>query len=115
MITQNKRKDDEMTIWLAVGGIFTLFMLGIDIWYSSIHAMSLIAGIGVRFLHAILAFLWIVVMVKFTDPNYDYLRKWVLYLAVIISLIVGIHHASVREDKQVLIDSHENALKDSIK
>lgn len=114
-MTTRKRKDDEMLIWLIVGGIFTLFLIGIDIWYSSYSQMALMGRTALYIAHAFLAGLWAIAMKKFDDPNYEVVRKYIVYVAVIISLTIGIHHALNVEDKQVLIDSHENATKDSAK
>lgn len=107
----NKKRDDEKATWLIVGILFTAFLLGIDIFYSSFGLMATAAKWGLGIAHVGILLLWVVVMVKFTDPNFDYLRKWLVWLCVILSLIIGIHHAIAREDEQVIIDAHENSLK----
>lgn len=106
-----KTKDDELLVWVIVGGIFTIFLLIIDFFYSSINEMALIARIGIWVGHAILSFLWVISIAKWKDPNYEIIRKLVVYTAVILGLIIGIHHALSVEDKQVIIDSTENAPK----
>jgi len=110
-MTATKQKDDELLIWVIVGSIFTIFLLVIDFFYSSVGGMALVAKICIGIGHAILAYLWVVSLANWKDPNYDVIRKCVVYVAVILALIVGIHHATSREDKQVIIDSHENAAK----
>lgn len=105
------RKDDEKKIWLIVGVLFTGFLIGIDIGYSSFGEMAKILLGIISFLHLIVVALWVLVMTKFTDPNYDGARKLLVWICVVITLIVGIHHATSIEDKQVIIDSHENANK----
>lgn len=106
MTIQNRKKDDELLIWLIVGFIFTGTLIGVDIWYSSFHEMAKLYGWAVLFLHFILLAGWIGTLVKFYDPNYDWLRKFVCVLSIILVLMVGIHHATIVEDKQVIIDSH---------
>jgi hypothetical protein len=107
----NKMKDDEKRNWLIIGILFTGFLLAIDICYSSFGLMAGIAKVLLGIAHAVLAILWVTVMAKFKDPNFDFIRKYVVYLSVTLALIIGIHHAVAREDKQVIIDSHENSLK----
>jgi disulfide bond formation protein DsbB len=106
-----KKRDDEKAQWLIVGILFTGFLLVIDIFYSSFGEMAGIAKVLLGIAHAALAVMWIAVMVKFNDPKYDIVRKYVVGLSVVLSLIIGIHHAVVKENKQVLIDSHENSLR----
>lgn len=110
-----KKRDDEKLIWLIVGGIFTVALIGIDLGYSSYPEMATALKWLLYIGHAALAFLWLLVMVNFKDPNFDYLRKYTLYVAIGLILIVGIHHATSVEDKQVIIDSRENATKDTLK
>jgi hypothetical protein len=110
-MANNKMKDDEKRNWLIIGILFTGFLLAVDICYSSFGQMAVIAKVLLGIAHAVLAILWVIVMAKFTDPNFDFCRKYVVYLSVTLSIIIGIHHATVREDKQVLIDAHENSLK----
>lgn len=107
----NKKRDDEKGHWLAVGILFTVFLFVIDIWYSSYGQMAGIAKVLLILAHIVLGGLWFVVMAKFNDPVYDVVRKFIVGLSVILSLIVGIHHASSKEDKQVIIDANENKLK----
>lgn len=105
------RKDNEKLAWLIVGGFFTAGLIAMDIWYSSFSLMpKLLLGV-VAFLHLVLVAVWILIMVKFSDPNYDGYRKPLLWLCVGIMLIVGIHHATAKEDAQIIIDSKENAAK----
>ena len=110
-MANEKNRDDEKASWLIIGILFTGALLAIDIWYSSYSQMALIAKVLLGIAHGALVFMWFIVMIKFNDPVYDVVRKYIVYLCVILALIVGIHHATVREDKQVIIDSHENSLK----
>jgi cell division protein FtsW (lipid II flippase) len=110
-----KRKDDELLILTILAAIFTGFLVYFDFRYSSIGAMALIAQAAVWIGQIGLAALWVLVFGKWQDPNYDNCRRWAFMLSVILVLIVGIHHATTREDNQVIIDSKENAAKDSIK
>lgn len=107
------KQDGELSSWLIVGILFTLTLIGMDIWYSSFAEMGFFKWI-VYGLHCVLGAFIIITFIQFNDPNYDKVRKWVVYLSVVLMLIVGIHHALVREDKQVLIDSKENAEKQRI-
>ena len=106
-----KKRDDEKAQWLIVGILFTVTLLGIDFWYSSYSQMAGVVKVILYIAHTILAVLWLVAMVKFKDPNYEVARKYIVYLAVLLSLIVAIHHATVKEDKHVIIDSRENSLR----
>lgn len=108
---QNKKRDDEKGQWLAVGILFTGFLIAIDIWYSSYGQMADFARWLMYIAHAALGFTWVVAMVQFKDPGYDVIRKYIVFVSVVLSLVVGIHHAVAREDKQVIIDSKENAAK----
>ena len=108
------KQDGELSSWLFVGGLFTLTLIGFDFWYSSFHSMEgFLKGI-VIILHIAIAIGWVVEMIKFNDPNFDELRRWIAWTAIIVVLIVGLQHAFGREDKQVLIDSKANAEKQRI-
>lgn len=105
------KKDGELSSWLIVGGLFTAILIFIDIRYSSFGLMSLWLRIPLFIAHAAVIGLWVAEMMHFNDPNYDLLRRIVVILSVILSLTVGIHHSLAVEDKQVIIDSKENATK----
>lgn len=111
MTTQNKRKDDELEIWAIVGGIFTVFLLIIDFFYSSVNQMAGIARIAIWIGHGLVSFGWIISLAKWKDPAYDDVRKAVVAACVALSFIIAIHHATETEDKQVIIDSQQNAAK----
>lgn len=111
MITTPKRKDDEKKQWLFVGILFTSVLIGMDFKYSSYGQMSDALQWIVVILHAALIIAWSTAMIKFNDPNYEVARKIVVGLCVLLGLVVGIHNATSVEDKQVIIDSRENALK----
>lgn len=104
---QNKKRDDEKGIWLLVGGIFTVFLMIVDFFYSSFDEMAFIAIIGLWIAHIAISGGWIISMAKFKDPNYDFVRKIVVVLSVVTSFIVGMHHAISVEDKQVIEDSNQ--------
>jgi hypothetical protein len=110
-MSNGKHRDDEKAHWLIIGILFTGALLGIDIFYSSFAEMGLIAKILIGVAHGGLVVLWFIAMAKFKDPNYDVYRKYIVGLAIILALIVGIHHASSIEDKQIIIDSKENSLR----
>lgn len=105
------RKDDERKVWLIVGIFFTAGLAAMDIFYSAFGQMSnglqWVAGI----MHVGLMVAWLTAMIKFKDPKYDTARYLVVGLCIILALIVGIHKATSKEDKQVIIDSKENAAK----
>lgn len=108
------KQDGELSSWLIVGGIFTMLLIGFDTWYSSFHSMEGFLKVIVLIIHCAIAVGWVIEMIKFNDPNFEELRRWIVWTAIIGILIVGLQHALGREDKQVLIDSHENVIKDSI-
>lgn len=110
-MTNQKKRDDEKRNWLIVGILFTGLLIGFDFGYSSYSEMAGIAKVLLGIGHGALVFMWFIVMIKFNDPNFDVYRKYVAGLAVALTLIIGIHHAVVKEDKQVLIDSKENSLR----
>lgn len=111
MTTQNKRKDDELEKWAIGGGVFTIFLLIIDFFYSSVNEMALLARICIWIGHALISGGWIISFAKWKDPAFDDVRKVVVYLCIVLSIIIGIHHSTVKEDQQVLIDSKQNAAK----
>lgn len=110
-----KNRDDEKLHWLLTGGIFTVTLIFVDIFYSSISEMATVLRWLAYIAHAALVLLWLLIMVNFKDPNFDYLRKYAFAVAAGLLLLVGIHHATSREDKQVIIDSNEAKVKDTIK
>ena len=113
--TRTKKKDDELLMWTIVGAIFTVMLLFVDFAYSSVNEMGKIARIAIWIGHALLSLLWIITIAKWKDPNYDKTREYTVYLCVVLGLIIGIHHSTVVEDDQVIIDSHENAVKDTLR
>lgn len=113
----DKKRDDEKLFWFIGGGLFTAVLIAVDIWFSSFSLMKsqdnwlyIIVWVG----HAAVLILWSIVLVKFTDPNYDYFRKLTVKLTAAVLIVVALHHAIVGENKRVLIDSEENKRRDSI-
>lgn len=111
MTTQNKRPDDELEIWVIVGAIFTAFLLIIDFAYSSVDEMAKIARYAIWIGHGLVSLGWILSLAKWKDPNWDDIRKGVVGLCATLAIIIAIHHATVKEDIQVQIDSKENSAK----
>ena len=111
MTTTTKKRDDELLTWVIVGIIFTGGLAFMDFAYSSVNEMAFIARAAIWIGHALLSVLWVLSLTQWKNPNFDVTRKGVVALSVILSLIIGIHHATVREDQQVIIDSKENAAK----
>lgn len=109
-----KRRDDEKGQWLFVGILFTGALFAVDLFYSSISEMADLAKVGIWGLHILIAALWVIVMVKFKDPNYDFMRHVLVGLAFIGIFIVALHHATATEDKQVQEDSNK-AKQESLK
>lgn len=108
------KQDGELSSWLIVGGVFTLTLIGIDIGYSSYGSMEEFLKGVIILLHFIIGLGWVIEMIKFNDPNFDWLRHGIVWCSVIGILLVGLQHATSREDKQVLIDSKANADKQRI-
>jgi hypothetical protein len=106
-----KRKDDEFPVLTALAGLFTGLLIWMDFSYSSIGIMPIALQAIVWLGQIGLAAIWVLVFGKWQDPNYDKYRHVAFILAAILILWVGIHHATSREDKQVIIDSKENAAK----
>lgn len=105
-----KKRDDEKAHWLIIGILFSAALLAVDFWYSSFSQMAGIVKVLIILAHCGLGLLWVGAMAKFNDPNFDGLRKVIVWLSVILILIVGIHHATVREDQQVIEDSRAGSL-----
>lgn len=114
-MTIQKKKDTDLLKWVILSALFVLSLSAVDIWYSSFSEMNTAIKCIVVAGHLILSILLIGSFIKFNDPEYDYLKKSVLWCVVLLIIFIGIHHATSREDKQVIIDSHENAIKDSAK
>jgi hypothetical protein len=112
-----KKKDDENLFWFIGGGLFAAVLIVVDIWYSSyallVKEEKLLLGLIV-FAHLLIIGLWIGVLIKFEDPNYDYLRKWCVYLTGATIITVCLHHSLNNENRQVLIDAENNRIRDSI-
>lgn len=104
-----KRKDDELLILTILAVLFTGVLIWMDFGYSSVSLMDHWLQAVIWICQIILAAVWVLVFAKWKDPKYDYFRKIAFYLATALMLWVGIHHATAREDKQVIIDSKENA------
>lgn len=102
---------NEKRSWVIAEIIFLGLFIFISGWYSSYSAMGdwlkALVWIGRIGIAACVVVSW----AKFNDPNYEKYRKATVVLAVVFSLIIGIHHAVAREDNQVQIDSKENAAK----
>jgi hypothetical protein len=96
---------------VLVGAIFTIALLYIDFAYSSVNEMAKIARVGIWIGHGVLSGLWMVSLLQWKNPNYDYVRRVILALAIILSLIIAVHHSLSVENSQILIDSHENSVK----
>lgn len=108
------KQDDELSTWSIVGGLFTLFMLGIDIWYSSYGTMAVGLKWASIIVQALIGVAWVIEMFNYNDPNFEYLRKIICIGCVIVSIVVGVNHAVAREDKQVQVDSNENSNKQKV-
>lgn len=105
---------DEKKMWILVGGIFAATLLCVDIWYSSwdlLMSQDMTIGICAAIVHLIVLCGWAVVLIKFEDPNWDYMRRVTIVATVAAIIIVGLHHAFHLEDQQVIIDSIENSKK----
>jgi hypothetical protein len=87
-----KKKDDELTIWLVVGGIFSLVFLICEVavfinFWKELHWLVIT---GAFILTLALGLAWRIVQVEFKDPNYDYWRKINVAIAVAgIILVMG--------------------------
>lgn len=106
-----KRKDDESLFLAIIEILFLGAFIGIDLFYSSLSLMPTALLVAVWVGKIAMAVCVVVSWVKFKDPNFDKFRVATVVLAVILALTIGIHHATAREDNQVIIDSHENAQK----
>lgn len=106
MTFQPKKRDDEALILAIVELLFIGVFIGVDIWYSSLSLMPLALLVVVWSAKIVMGIFVVLTWVKFNDPNYDKYRKAVVVLAVLLSLTIGIHHAVIKEDQQILEDSN---------
>lgn len=107
----NSKKDGEKLAWVIAEIIFIGLYIFVSGWYSSYSKMA--TGLQVLVWVGRIAMVVCVLTswVKFKNPNFDIYRKATVGIAIVLSLIIGIHHSVNREDTQVIIDSHENSLK----
>jgi len=110
-MNNGKKRDDELLILSIVGFIFIGLLVYLDGWYSSFKEMSTLGRALIIIAHMAVALTWVISFEKWKDPAFDSYRRIALGATIVLSLIVGIHHATVREDNQVIIDSKENAAK----
>jgi|SRR6478735_722426 len=107
----NSKKDGEKLAWIIAEIIFIGLYIFVSGWYSSYSKMTTslqaLVWVGRVGMVACILISWI----KFKNPNFDIYRKVTVGIAIVLSLIIGIHHSVSREDTQVIIDSHENAQK----
>lgn len=102
------KRDNEMVNYIVLLTLFVGTLIGVDIYYSSFEIMSSIFKWSIYGLHSLLVIFIIVSIVNSTDPNFDKVRKWAYAVTFILIFSVGIHHATAREDNQVIINSKEN-------
>lgn len=109
MVTE--RKDGEKLSWVIAEIIFIGVYFFIDGWYTSYPVMPDALKVVVWIGRLALAACVIVTWVNFKNPNYEIYRKFTVAIALILSLVIGVHHASEKDTNQVIIDSKENAAK----
>jgi hypothetical protein len=118
MTTQStKRPDNDKFALIWSIGLFTLTLIAVDIWYSDFHGMFSMwwsKGLWVFSHIAVLAGI-IIVWVEKEDPNFDILRKWVLY-AILPGTIIFVcaFRASFNEDKMMNEDIQKNKIENRI-
>lgn len=105
-----KKKDDELPVLTILAGLFTGVLIWIDCAYSSIGIMAGWLQAVIWLAQIGLAAIWVVVFAKWQDPNYEKYRVVAFLFATALMLTIGIHHAIVKEDEQVIIDSHPTAM-----
>ena len=115
-IGRAQKRDDEFSVLILVNILFTLALIYVDCWYNDWDSMfkmiwpAIFAGI----LHALVIAAWLIVVKEWQDPNFDIMRKWLLALIVATLLMVAGFRAYRNETNQVLIDSRENVVRDSL-
>lgn len=107
-----EKKNDELLTLAVIELLFMGAYIGVSGWYSSLSLMPTGLLVAVWIGRLAMTVCIIVTWLKFKDPNYDKYRWGVVILAAALSLTIGIHHATVKEDKQIIIDSKENASND---
>lgn len=103
-----EKKDGEISAILLGCGIFTLALLIVDFTYANIGAMRGLWLLGAAVFHVFTAALWVVVFNTRKDPNKEFYR-WVLIFVALAALITVIaHRASWVDDKMFNEDVQQN-------
>jgi len=108
-----KKKDDELPFLVIGSAIFTIALICVDIWYSDwntmFHSKDILAMFGpiAVILHLAIISGWIFVISKWKDPNYDYLRKMLIYVIIVTLFIVAGFRVAKNESDAVLDDSNK--------
>jgi len=103
----SKDRNSELSMIVLLGGLLSLVLIGIDIWYSNWGGMWADQPIGslAVLIHLVIVFCWYLTLTRWEDPNFDIARKWLIGLLFAACIGVGLYRAINNEDKQVLKDA----------
>lgn len=106
---RTKGDDGELSSLIVVNGIFTLALLLIDIFYKNIGSL-LSSWLLVPFLilHIGVVVGWVVVIAKRNDPNFDVMRKALLFVLIGALLLLLAHRAGWVSDKMMQEEVDKN-------
>lgn len=94
MENEVKKKDDELLSIFLSCGIFTVVMFIADFTYGNIEALLHSAwSIPFYVLHGLLFVGWVVAIAFYKDPNFDWVRKIIIGLAIAALLLVMGHRS----------------------
>lgn len=91
-MTNERKQDDELPFLIAGNGIFSLAILIVEFTFKHLKEfLGTWYGVVFMVLQIITAALWVIVIVKWKDPNFDYIRKLLcgLLLAALVILLFG--------------------------
>jgi len=104
----NKKRDDELRVFIAVGAIFTIGLLFVDLFYSDFELLFtgayIIAGVGVVLVHFAIVAAWYISIKNWKDPNFDSARKWLFLLLAIGIAAVAASKAAHNENEMMQDD-----------
>jgi hypothetical protein len=102
-----QKRDDEKGQLAIGGGIFTAVLIVVDLLFAGPIFGTILFSTLFIIVHGILGICWVVAISKFNDPNYDYWRKWAIYVAIAgLALVLG-YLAYENEMGAVIDDSNK--------
>ncbi len=114
-----KRKDDELPFLVIGSAIFTIALIFVDIRYSDWNTMFHTSGIAAILgpiaviLHLAILSGWVFVIAKWKDPNYDYLRRILIYV-ILVTLFIVAGFRVAKNDNKMFQDDVDKAKQEQL-